>query len=764
MPYLPNRAALAVAIAALTPFSDVQAEVSLEEVVVTAQKRSESVQDVSIAIKAFSEDELKSLSATNLEELTEFVSGAELFDDRGAGQPTWVIRGVGLADFNSNNTPTAAIYYDEFYLTSNVLGGIGMFDIGRVEVLKGPQGGLYGRNTSGGAVRVLSTQPVVGEGFNGYLTGRYGRWGRSGLEGAIGGSIGERAAFRVAASSDQGGGWQDSLATPGDDEHGDRDFTAIRAQLAAELGDTFDLLLKVEGGKDQSETTLGYSRALFDLNTGDFCTSAYAGRHDEDNCITLSNLTNAIALTPGDPGILPGGQRKDGTKVLSNPINALDNSWEGVNLQLNWDLDFATLTSISGYLNYDNRQTFDYDAQPLVLFHEDEGEAELTLWSQELRLLSNTEGPLTWLAGAMYAVDEVDEYREGFLTQNVLVFAAETTRGFTQTTESWALYGQVEYQLNEAWKVHASLRYTDEDKQLEDAYAYDNTLGFYYLRDVNKSVQLEDNWSGHVGVDWAVTDDAMLYARVTQGFKSGGFFGGFALAEIDLEPYNEETVLSYEAGFKSAWLNNSLQLNGALYFYDYRDVQGFTQVFNEVSGTVVTKLGNLGDAEHTGAELDLNWLPLEGLSLQASVAWLDAEITDSDTIALDQAGLPYPIEGLKRGYAPKWSTSLQARYEWNLGRSLLAAVQLNYSWRDDLTDEHSSLSNINLAAFGYEDYQVINARISIGSVQETWDVALVGRNITDEEYWSQATGDDLLSFTSIPTRPASYMLEATYRW
>jgi iron complex outermembrane recepter protein len=763
MSYTPVRNALAAAFAALTTTTAIAAP-ALEEVVVTAQKRAESVQDVSIAIKAFSEEELNNLNTSSLSELTEFVSGAELFDDRGAGQPTWVIRGVGLADFNSNNTPTAAIYYDEFYLTSNVLGGIGMFDIGGVEVLKGPQGGLYGRNTSGGAVRVNSSRPVVGEEFNGYVSGNYGRWGRAGLEGAIGGPIGETTAFRISASTDQGGGWQDSLATAGDDEHGDRDFSAIRAQFAYEPTASFGLLLKLEGGEDKSETTLGYSRALYDGNTGDYCASAYAGSHNENDCVTLSNLTNAFALTPGDPGILPSGQREDGTKVLSNPINELDNSWEGANLQMNWDLDVVTLTSITGYLNYENNQTFDYDAQPLVLFHEDAGDAELTLWSQELRLLSNTDGPLTWLAGAMYAEDEVEELRDGFLSENVLVFATESTRGFTQTTESWAVYGQVEYELGDAWKVHGSLRYTDEDKDLEGAFHYDNWGEFYYIQDIDKSFELDENWSGHVGVDWAVTDDAMLYARVTQGFKSGGFFGGFSFSGDELDPYAEETVLSYELGFKSMWLENSLQLNGAVYFYDYQDVQGFTQVFSETTGTVVTKLGNLGDAEHTGAELDLVWLPLEGLSLQATVAWLDAEISDSSTLALDQAEQVFPIEGLKRSYAPEWSTSLQGRYEWTISDSLLAAVQLNYSWRDDLNDEDTELSNINLAAFSYEDYQVLNGRISIGSVEQTWDLALVGRNLTDEEYWANATGDDLASFTSIPTRPMSYAVEATYRW
>ena len=536
----------------------------------------------------------------------------------------------------------------------------------------------------------------------------------------------------------------------------------MRAQLTFEPSESFDLWLKVEGGRDKSETSLGYTRALFDPNTGDFCAQAYAGRHDETNCVALSNLTNAFALTPGDPGLLPDRQKEDGTKVMSKPINALDNRWTGVNLQMNWDLEFATLTSITGYLDYENNQVYDFDAQPLTLFEED-GSADLTSWSQELRLISNGDGPLNWLAGAMVAEDEVDEDRLGDLRDNVLVFSTLSRRGFVQETESWAVYGQVDYALNESWLVSASLRYTEEEKDLNDAFMEDLVDDFFYIRDVHKSYELDENWSGHIGLDWTPNDDALIYARVTQGFKSGGFFGGFALSAEELDPYGEETVLSYEIGFKTTWADNTLQLNGAAYYYDYRDVQGFTQEFNNVTGTVVTKLGNLGDAEHTGAELDLLWLPLDGLTLQAAVSWLDAEITDSDTISLSQEELLVPLEGLKRAFAPEWSANVLARYEWNIA-SLLASAQVNYSWRDDLINEDSELSPVNLAAFSHDAYGVVNARLSIGAEDEGWTLALIGKNLTDEEYWARTSSDDLLSYPSSPARPASWMVEATYQW
>ena len=758
-----SRAVLSVAVATAIVGSARANEI--EEITVTAQKRAESVQDVPIAISAFSGEQLASLGSSNLQELTEHIAGAELYDDRGAGQPTWVIRGVGLADFNSNNTPTAAIYYDEQYLPSNTMGGIGLFDIERVEVLKGPQGGLYGRNTSGGAVRVVSARPELGGSANGTVSSSYGSWGRSTLEAAAGASLGESSAFRVAATTDQGGGWQDSLATEQDDAYGDRDFSAVRAQLLLAPTDRIELLLKLEAGRDKSETTLGLTRALYDPDTGDFCTSAYSGRADSSQCATLANLTNAWILTPGDPGLLPSQQKGDGTQVLSNPINALDNDWQGFNGQLTWDLGFASFTAISAYLEYQNNQTFDFDGQSLHLFHED-GRAALESWSQEFRLASNGDGDSNWLLGATIAEDTIDERRLADLSDNWLVFPGLTERGFEQVSESWAVYGQWEQYLADNWRISSSLRYTSEDRALRNAYHYDIRGDFDYIRGVDQDYSLESNWSGHIGLDWQPTDNTLLYAKATKGFKSGGFFGGFAFSAGELARYGEETVWSYEAGFKSDWLGRSLRVNGALYDYDYRNVQGFTQALSETTGLPVTRLGSLGDAEHTGAELEMAWLPqlLEGLSLQLGLAWLDATIADSDTIALDPAGRAAPIEGLPRNFAPEWSSSAQVRYEFPLAADLMAAAQLNYSWRDDLSARDSYSTDLDYAAYGHDGYQVLNARLSLLPDSERWELALVGNNLTDEEYLATATGDDLGSFMQIPTRPRSWALEASYRW
>jgi iron complex outermembrane receptor protein len=391
---------IAMAIAGVvTPFT---AHAQLEEIIVTAQKREQSVQDVSIAISAFDSSQLTELGLTNLEQLPNVVPSVELFDARGAGQPTWIIRGAGLADFNANNTPVAAIYYDEVYMTSNALGGIGLFDVARVEILKGPQGGLYGRNATGGAIRILSERPNLTE-TSGYAHGAYGEWDSWGLDGAVGGPIIEnKLAYRIAAETQQGGGWQDSLATPGDDDYGDRDYQAVRGQLLFAPREDMEILLKIDYGKDKSETTLARLNGTYDQDFSfDFCDPIYQGRRDDNTCIGFNNLV-------GDP-LLPSDQKKNGETVLSNPINELDNKWTGYNLYLDWDVGFAAFKSITSYLDFDFYQFFDYDATPLVIVSSAEGfpdaDTSIEQWSQEFRLTSTGDGPLTWLAGAFYAED-----------------------------------------------------------------------------------------------------------------------------------------------------------------------------------------------------------------------------------------------------------------------------------------------------------------------------------------------------------------------
>jgi iron complex outermembrane receptor protein len=754
---------IAMAIAGVvTPFA---AHAQLEEIIVTAQKREQSLQDVSIAISAFDSSQLTELGLTNLEQLPTVIPNVELSDARGAGQPTWVIRGAGLADFNANNTPVSAIFYDEVYMTSNALGGIGLFDVNRVEVLKGPQGGLYGRNATGGAIRILSERPDLTE-MSGFVRASYGEWDRWGVEGAIGGPIIEnKLAYRIAAYTDQDGGWQDSLATPGDDEHGDRDFQAVRGQLLFTPSDELEFLLKIDSGKDESETTLARLNGTYDTDFSfDYCDAIYQGRRDDSTCLGFHNLL-------GDP-LLPSDQKDNGETVLSNPINELDNDWTGYNLYIDWDVGFASFKSITSYLDFDYYQFYDYDATPLVFVSSVEGfpdaDTNIEQWSQEFRLISTGDGPLTWLAGAIYAED-TNESIQSFSVQALAdFFGVPFTEGvadYTQDTEAWAVYGQVGYDLTDSLNLHGSLRYTDEDKDID--YLSTVIIGGspVPIGDVEGfETSLEENWSGHIGLDWSFTDHVLLYARFSRGVKSGGFFAAFTDNNDQLTPYDEEINDSFEIGVKSN-PTETLQINAAAFFYDYQDAQGTIQVESAGSptGTLFT-IGTVGDAEHYGVEVDLLWAPLglPGFELGVAAAWLDAEIDDSDEFSLDQSGGLQPLEGLDREFSPEWSYTINARQEVTFADNLLGTISANYSWRDDPLTRDMRLTDLDYGLIQMESYGLLSVRVALAHLDQGWEIAVRGDNLTDEEYATISDGDGGGNFWDMPGRPASWTVELRY--
>jgi iron complex outermembrane receptor protein len=741
---------------------------ALEEIIVTAQKRAESAQVVPIAMAAFGGEQIEDLAIRDLRNLVEYIPGVALFDDRaGSSQPTWIIRGVGLADFNANNTPAAAIYYDEFYLTSNAMGGIGMFDIERVEVLKGPQGGLYGRNTTGGAVLINSVKPSF-DGHTGYVTGSYGRYDAWNVEGAFGGPITDSLAFRVAATTNQGGGYQDSLATPGDDNWGDGDFWAVRGQLLFKPNEQFSALVKVDVGQDNSETPLGQGIGAYDLATGGLCAAVLAGHQDNNTCAHWNTLTNAVLGRPLGP--LASDQSDDGRVVLSNPVDKLDNDWLSVTARMDWDLGFATATSITGYMDYDTKQVYDYDGGQLFSGHEI-NHSPITAWSQELRLISNVEGPWSWLAGFSYSEDELNEDRFFSFPDNPLIFGGPDVlahRGLDQKTDSWSLYGQLDYAFNDQWKVHGSLRYTNEDKSLRNGFHILSFAGFPVplVTGVDRDYSLDNNFAGHVGVDWTPTDDMMLYAKVTRGFKSGGFYGGFTFDPNQLNPYKEETVWSYEGGFKTDWLDRTLRVNGAAFYYDYADVQGFNAELLPLTGTVLTFLTNVADADHVGFEMDATWLPqaAPGLSFMGAFSVLDTELKSDQSFTAQDFVTEIFYDGLQRPYSPKFSYFIQGRYERPLTGNLLGVVQLNYSWRDDLNNADTLGHPVDTAIFSVPSFGILNARVQVGAMDERWNIAFVGKNLADEKYIIAVSGDGVGGYLKTYGRPLTWAIELNYKW
>lgn len=735
----------------------IAAEGVLEEVTVTAQKREQSAQDIPIAIAAFSEEELRNLGVRNLDEVPNFIPNVQLFDEYGTGQPTWVIRGVGLADWSANNTPTAAIYVDDVYMTSNVMGGIGLFDLERVEVLKGPQGALYGRNTSGGAVRVVSRRPEVEE-AGGYASLTYGRWDNAIAEAAVNVPIGDKVAWRLAGRWQQSGdAWQTSLVD--NRKFGEKDRWSIRSSLLFDVGEATEALLILGAARDQSETVLGRGIGVYDPFTGGFCEPLLNGYLDDSVC--------AMNATFYDPEFrFPDVQREDGRTTLSDPINRLDNDAFSANLQIRHDFGSARLVSITGYQEFDYSLSFDYDGSSGEFGHQF-ARSDIEAWSQEFRLESLAEGSLRWLLGLEFGRDDLNEDRDFAVGDDAIVSALlgeSANLRYDQETRHTAAYGQLDWAFADRWTLGMGLRYTDESKKYRNG---DFTLfigGYPYPFQVGLQNDTDlEIWSGKLSVDWQVSDGAMLYASYSRGFKSGGFFGGFPIdGDQNIEPYGEETVDAWEAGFKSQWLDNSLRLNGAVFYYDYQDVQGYITFFSEVSQTVVTNLGNIGDAEHKGAEIELAWQATENLLLQANAGWLDAEITDSDAFAVSWLGTLESLAGRDRPFAPDFTYTLLGRYDFSIGRYEWSA-QVDYSWRDDRFG--SALSIIEQTMYAQlGDYGLLGARISMADPDRRWEVALWGRNLADETYFVNVTTDDLASWMRLPGEPLSYGIDFRFNW
>lgn len=437
----------------------------IEEVIISAQRHDQNAQKVGITLSTVEYEALERGLYQTLPDIAYRLPNVEMFEDFGGqGMPVWVIRGVGLQDFNANNTPTAAVYVDEVYQSSVAQGGSGVFDTERVEVLKGPQGGLYGRNTSGGVVRQLTRRAELNN-RDGYLSAAVGSWGeriwQAGLNQPLSDSIAVRVAGRVQRSDDA---WQTSLATG--KPHGEKDLWDLRGWWLVEPSERSRMEIKVYGGQNRSELPLARAVGLYNAD-GSYCSAVLAGQRDDENCLSYGGL---VATMNGEPDTVPfpAIQKSNGATSLSNAINRFDNRQLGSTVILTHDLDNAglgpvQLQAITNYEKFDFGLTFDYDGSSAELGHQITASAIETL-SQELRLASAGSGNMRWNAGLLLSRDEFLEDRQYRLKDNTPVGSVHGQLDYAQVTRSRALYAQTEYSLTERWSVNAALRYTREWK------------------------------------------------------------------------------------------------------------------------------------------------------------------------------------------------------------------------------------------------------------------------------------------------------------
>jgi iron complex outermembrane receptor protein len=805
--------AVLAAITAMT--QNAIAQGTLEEVVVTAQKRAQSITDVGITINAFSNETLKDLGIDNVVDIAAHTPGLIYNEAGGLGVPVYTIRGVGFDDYSVASNSTVGVYVDEVALPYPVMTRGMMYDIERVEVLKGPQGDLYGRNATGGAINFINQKPT--EDFESAITLGYETYETVTAEGYISGALTDTVRARLSGTYKKSNeGWMDSHTR--DDELGEFDNAAMRLLLDWDASETLSVRFNVHYTGNDSENA-GQARSGQLGTTFDPFLAEQLSQQSGWLALPLAaaglgnaGIPIADSLAPASPEDPDKGDWNEGFDPENN------NDLFGGSVTLNWELDGMLLTSISAYDKFERDDAFDWDGTSLSLF-EQVSDTEITSYSQELRLTSDNDSDLSWIAGLYYSHDKIDDTNFAFVGDasgsNGLFGTVENT--FEQKTETAAAYAHLEWNFAESWGATFGARFTHEDRDV-DACSRDVDGGLAFLfadldlidfdlggtgddfflsstplstgdcvtvdpskgsfipdangpgtaviyggeSDLFSDDISVDNFSGKVGLDYSLTEDVLVYGSIGTGFKSGGYNGALASSFLQLDPYDEEELLAYEVGIKATLLDGSMQLNAATFYYDYDDKQVISVINDPVFGPLAA-LVNVPDSEIFGAEFEASWLPTDRLTLNLGPAYLDTEVTKYEGFNPLDPGLgKVDFEGAELGSAPELTANLRASYQWNVSDNLFVRLATDASYTDDY---HSGLQYVNPKdeRFDVDSYTLVNARATLGALNDNWEVAAWVKNIGDEYYYHSSTfSNDAI--TRGVGRGRTYGGTLTYRW
>jgi len=705
----------------------------LEEVVVTAQKRAQSVQDIGIAVTAFSGDQLKELGYTNAQQVTAMSPGVTTI---AAGPTSFFlsVRGVGQNDFSGDHQESpVAVYVDEAYVSASSGVGFSLFDIERAEVLRGPQGTLFGRNATGGLAHYITKKPS--DEFDMYVEASVGRFNKRKIEGAIGGPITESVTGRISFVKNRHDPFIKN--TIGKDLNNGNDWS-LRGQLLFDINDDANWLISVRAA--ESDTTTGYfehSSARVDPSTG-------LGEHH--NGPDLASVPGTTPWQEPDNGVHEGSYNYIGfDKVKSR----------GITSNLQWGFESFDLTLVTDYWNLEKDYSEDSDGSPNDLYNFLVG-SDLDQFSQEIRLSGETDEGLRWVTGAYYLDIDGEFYSGGWAPNLIGIPGGGQANSFENETKSYALFGQVEFDLAEDFTLITGVRWSREDKTSEYrssivsfSSASDSTiidsdpfgLGaplFSYGKAGAYSAGFElnpgssspgeikkDLITAKVELDWRASDATLVYMSYNRGIKAGGFNAPLDPADlIDGDPSNggtsemkfdEEVLNAYELGFKTEFMDGLARLNGAVYYYDYQDYQAFrleglTQyVFNT-------------DATVSGAELELQASPISGLDVMLGLGYINNNVEDAYILPNgDSIDRTAPM-------TPEWNINGLVRYEWPVLAGKFA-VQADFNYMDKHYFQLKNSPNVE-----EDGYVITNARVSYTTNDEAWTISGFVNNLTDEEY------------------------------
>jgi iron complex outermembrane receptor protein len=724
----------------------------LEEITVTARQRSESLQDVPVAVTVMDESAIQKTFAQNLGEMGAYAPNVTIGTVPGFTAASIAIRGVSTGDIPSTFDPAVTIAVDGFYLGHYQASLLDMFDIQQVEILRGPQGTLFGKNTIGGVINVSTKNPSGEFGIQGKV--RLGDEGRQDIMVAADLPIIDNVlAARISMQQFNFDGFYENTFDGSD--AGGQDLFAARAKILWTPSEEFEALLSIEYIEDDSDTPMVVNTTTDDklFYNGFFIpgASAYPGRGG-------GGVANVPLGDPFKTGLVTPNQHAAGF-AESKDTDGHQEDVDGIYLTLNWDVMGGTLTSISGYRSVDSDYYNDYVGEPKAIYATIRSIYRDT-FSQEIRFSGSTDN-IDYVVGGYYQQNDMeyenytslgpDHPLAGF---GIPVGGLLTTADGSQDATSFAVFGEGSYALSEATSLTAGIRYSEEDKDFD--------LSPLFFPSEIKADE-SDSWDDityRLGIDHQLNDAIMVYASYATGFKSGGFNEQAGTLESASTAFDPEEAASFEVGMKADLLDNTLRLNVAAFLVEYTDLQVDAVV--PVPGVGQESIvNNAGEVTSSGIEADFMWLASEQLTIDGTLGLLDAEYDkfdcnrDNDPATPDVDCTDFDV---KR--TPETTASLGATYNIplsSLGGSL--DLNTNVTYTDAFYNDI-----INSASSEHEEVTLLNASVSYTANDEKLRVAVFGRNIGDEEY--QTSGLSVANLWNFSTygNPATYGIEVEVKF
>jgi iron complex outermembrane receptor protein len=727
---------LATAIALTITGTEVLAQTgALEEVIVTATKRAESLQDIPVTVNAFSAETIQEAGINNASDLAIMTPALNINVNTSPFNARMTIRGIGTAQTDPALEPSVGLFVDGVFIGRTGLGMSDLTDIERIEVLQGPQGTLYGKNTNAGAISVITKMPNFEE-FEGYVEASAGDYSMYRLTASASGPLTDTLAYRLSGSKHERDGYYDNSA--GDDLN-DADDWNVQGKLQWEPTDSLSILLN--GSHIDRDTK---------------CCGADAVQQDAVNNELLAQGFSPDKNDPYDYDIAPG---IDSSFIMDSDL---------VSMTVDYDIGLGEIKSITAWSDYDYEIYQDPDRSQLDILALVNDKFSGDSVSQELRFTSQAGDDVDYMVGLFYY--EQTTKRGGsdpfvIIGDDFLSIAAQQglplplpisalaqpgdnlVADYKQDTETVAAFGQATWHIGETWHVTGGLRWTDEQKK-SDLFSQTNStaasvglVGASFLDSVSTPIDTTLNRSTD-NVDWLIRasmdigDDSMIFASAATGTKSGGFQSVNGTPEN--REFDDEDTTSYELGVKSTLLDARLRINATAFYSEIDDYQSQRQLETGI-GTFVS---NEAEVETSGLDFQLEALPLPNLTLSAGLLYMHKyEITGG------------PEEGADLPFTADYSGNLAATLVFPLGDG-------GIYWRTDYSymDDHSTnvAAKDDLRDSDYDDRSLVNTKL--GWRNDNWNVSVWGKNLTDDEYATQTAAPFLVSGMD------AYFLAAPLTW